>query len=62
LTEGLRRIKEKYVLDLYRDKRIGLGKAAEMLNSDLWTMSEKLSQSDTHLDYGLEELREDLSR
>ena len=60
LAEGLRRVKEEHILELYRSRKVSLAKASEMLGVDLWTMIDKLKEADIHLDYGLEELREDM--
>ena len=60
LAEGLRRVKEEHILELYRSRKVSLAKASEMLGVDLWTMIDKVKEADIHLDYGLEELREDM--
>lgn len=60
IHEGVASMKEKYVLELYRNNKITLSRAAEMLSVDIWEMIEKVRDSDLHLDYGMEELREDL--
>ena len=60
LTEGLKRIKERYVLELYRKRKVSLQRAAEMLEIDLWTMMDKIGEADIHLEYEAEELKEDL--
>lgn len=60
IHEGVASMKEKYVLELYRNNKITLSRAAEMLSVDIWEMIEKVRSSDLHLDYGMEELREDL--
>jgi len=60
LAEGLRRVKEEHILELYRLRKVSLAKASEMLGVDIWTMIDKVKEADIHLDYGLEELREDM--
>jgi len=60
LAEGLRRVKEEHILELSRLRKVSLAKASEMLGVDLWTMIDKVKEADIHLDYGLEELREDM--
>lgn len=65
LTEALKdavaSMKERHLLELYRRKNITLAKAAELLSIDIWEMIEKVRKADIHIDYGEEELREDLN-
>ena len=44
------------------DGKATLAKCAELLSTDLWEMIEKIRKLDYHLDYGLEELKEDISQ
>ena len=60
LAEGLERMKERHVLGLYRNRKVSLQRAAEMLGLDLWTMIDRIGEADIHLDYEVEELSEDL--
>ena len=60
INQGLEVLSEKNVLELYRDHKITLQKAAEMLSLDIWEMIEKLKKADIHIDYSKEELAEDL--
>lgn len=60
IHEGVASMREKYVLDLYRKNRITLARGAELLSIDIWEMIEKVRTAGLHLDYGEEELREDL--
>lgn len=60
INQGLDVLSEKNVLELYRDHKITLQKAAEMLSLDIWEMIEKLKKADIHIDYSKEELAEDL--
>lgn len=60
LKQGLTVLNEKSVLELYRDRRITLQKAASMLSIDIWEMVEKIKKADIHMDYTGEELAEDL--
>ena len=48
------------MLELYRDRKITLQKAAEMLSTDIWDMIERLKKTDVHIDYLRDELVEDL--
>jgi len=60
LKQGLSTLNERTVLELYRNKKITLQKAAEMLAIDMWEMIEKIKNADLHIDYTAEELAEDL--
>lgn len=60
IHEGVSSMKERHILELYRNNEITLAKGAELLSIDIWQMIEKLRKADIHLDYGEEELREDL--
>lgn len=62
IHEGVSSMKERHVFELYRNSEITLAKGAEMLSIDIWQMIEKLRKADVHLDYGEEELQEDLCR
>ena len=61
LKEGINTLRERYVLDLYRTGGISLARAAEMLSVDIWEMVEKVRKAGLHLDYGIDELREDMT-
>jgi len=60
LTQGLETVNERIVLDLYKDRKITLQKAAEMLFTDIWDMIERLKKTDIHIDYSKDDLTEDL--
>ncbi len=60
LDEGLEAVNERTVLELYRDRKITLQKAAEMLFTDIWDMIERLKKTDIHIDYSKDDLAEDL--
>ena len=60
VNQGLDVLSERNVLDLYRERKISLQKAAEMLSLDIWEMIEKLRKADIHIDYSRENLAEDL--
>ncbi len=60
LKQGLDALNEKNVLDLYRERKISLQRAAEMLSVDIWEMLEKAKKAEIHVDYSMEELAEDL--
>ncbi len=61
LKQGLNVVNETNVLDLYKNHKITLQKAAVMLSVDIWEMLEKLKKADIHIDYSKEELEEDLN-
>ena len=60
IVEGLSLEKEKKVLGMYKDRKISLAKAAEMLGLDLWQMIDLIREENIYLDYSEEELKEDL--
>jgi len=60
VNQGLDVLSERNVLELYRERKITLQKAAEMLSLDIWEMIEKLRKADIHIDYSRENLAEDL--
>lgn len=60
LKHGLNVLNEKQVLELYKDRKITLQKAAAMLSIDIWEMIDKVKKADLHIDYTTEELAEDL--
>ncbi|OGW26860.1 MAG: hypothetical protein A2X56_10805 [Nitrospirae bacterium GWC2_57_13] len=60
LKQGLDALNEKNILDLYRERKISLQRAAEMLSVDIWEMLEKAKKAEIHVDYSMEELAEDL--
>ncbi len=60
INEGIEVLSERNVIGLYRDQKITLQKAAEMLSLDMWEMLAKLKKADVHIDYSTESLTEDL--
>ena len=60
IVEGLSIEKEKKVLKLYKDRKISMAKAAEMLDIDLWQIIDIIKREKLYLDYSEEELKEDL--
>ena len=46
------------ILSMYKERKISLAKAAEMLEIDLWQMIDLLKKENLYLDYSEEELRE----
>lgn len=60
IVEGLSIEKKKKVLGMYKDRKISLAKAAEILGIDLWSMIDMLKEENLYLDYSEEDLKEDL--
>ena len=60
IVEGLSIERKKKVLSMYKQRKISLAKAADMLDVDLWKMIDTLKEEGMYLDYSEEELREDL--
>lgn len=60
INEGIELLNEKNILELYRNRKITLQKAAEMLSLDIWDIIDKLKKADIHIDYTMENLVEDL--
>jgi len=60
IVEGLSIEKKKKVMSMYKERRISMAKAAEMLNIDLWQMIDIIKEENLYIDYTEEELKEDL--
>jgi len=60
IVEGLSIEKKKKVMSMYKERRISIAKAAEMLNIDLWQMIDIIKEENLYIDYSEEELKEDL--
>ena len=60
IAEGVSIERKNKVLSMYKERRISLAKAAEMLDIDLWQMIDIMKEENLHLDYSEEELTEDL--
>ncbi len=60
IVEGLAIERKKKVLSMYKERKVSLAKAAEMLDVDLWKMIDLLKEEGMYIDYSEEELREDL--
>ena len=60
IEQGLQDEKRKNVLQQYKNRKISLQKAAELLKIDLEEMLSIIKNEDLHLDYTEEELIEDL--
>lgn len=60
IVEGLAIEKRNKVLGMYKERKISLAKAAEMLDADIWQMIDLIKNESLYLDYSEDELREDL--
>ncbi len=58
---SLEEYKLAHAFELYSEGKISLGKAAEMAGRSLWDMIELLPKHDIHLNYGKEDLEDDLA-
>jgi predicted HTH domain antitoxin len=56
-----RSVQELLIVELYREGRFSVRQAAELLGVDLAGMFEVLARRKSYLNYGKEELNEDLS-
>lgn len=54
-------VQELLAVELYREGRLTLRQAADMLNVRIQEMLEVLLRRKTYINYGLEELNEDIS-
>ena len=60
IDRGLAYEKKEKVLSQYKERKISLQKAAELLEIHLTEMIELIEREGLYLDYGEEELKEDL--
>lgn len=60
IVEGLTIERKKRVLNMYKQRKISLAKATELLDTDLWQMIDLIKEESLYLDYSEEELKEDL--
>ena len=60
IGKGLAFERKERVLRLYKDKKISLEKAASVLGVDIVEMIEIIQKEELYIDYGLDELKEDL--
>ena len=60
LAKGLELKQQEYALELYQQRKISLQKMASLLEMTYLDALELLKQNEIHLDYGVEELQEDL--
>ena len=62
LVEGVRERRIEAALRLYREGKVTLWKAAELAGLSLWEMVEEAGRRGVPVQYGFEELMEDLGR
>ena len=60
IVEGLAIEKKNKVLGMYKERKISLAKAADILDIDIWQMIDIIKKENLYLDYSDDELREDL--
>ena len=60
IVEGLSIEKKKKVLSMYKERKISMAKAAEILNIDIWQMIDIIKEENLYIDYTEEELKDDL--
>ncbi len=60
IAQGLEEEKRKKVLSEYKERKISLQRAAEILGIHFTEMLELIQREGLYLDYGEDELREDL--
>ncbi|TKJ23099.1 MAG: hypothetical protein CEE43_05115 [Promethearchaeota archaeon Loki_b32] len=61
LNKAIPEWKLEYSLKLYQDKKVSIGKAAELSSISIWEFMEKLSQHKIPINYNLEDLENDLN-
>ncbi|MBN1167617.1 MAG: UPF0175 family protein [Methanospirillaceae archaeon] len=59
LHSGLNEELKKYALEQYQDKRISIGKAAELSGISIREMIEYMKQRNVHLNLSVEEIQDD---
>ena len=60
LAEALQDKRKRKSLELYREGKVSMGKAASIAKVTIWEMLELVREKGLHIDYGSEELFEDL--
>jgi predicted HTH domain antitoxin len=57
---GLEKWRMEKALEMYRDRKVSLWKAASIANVSLWEMIDKIKEYGIYIDYTEDELTEDL--
>ena len=60
LAEAVEEKRKRKALELYREGKVSMGKAASIAKLSIWEMLDKIKEKGLHIDYGNEELLEDL--
>ena len=60
LADALQVKRKHKGLELYRENKVSLGKAASIAKISIWEMLELVREKGLHIDYGSEELFEDV--
>ena len=60
LAEALQEKRKLKALELYREGKVSMGKAASIAKVTIWEMLDLVREKGLHIDYGSEELYEDL--
>lgn len=60
LHKSLREYKIEHAFKLYKEKKISLGKAAEMAGLSIWKMIDLMKDYSAYIHYDVEDLKQDL--
>jgi predicted HTH domain antitoxin len=60
LAEALHEKRKEKALEQYRDGKVSIGKAASIARVSIWEFMDLVREKGLHIDYGSEELYEDL--
>lgn len=60
LAEAVEAKKMRKALELYKEGKVSIARAAAIANLSLWEMLDLISEKGLHIDYGGQELLEDL--
>ena len=60
LAEAVQEKRKRKALELYKDGKVSMGKAASIAKLSIWEMLDLIEEKGLHIDYGSEELFEDL--
>ncbi len=60
LAEALQEKRKEKALELYREGKVSMGRAASIAKISIWEIMDLVKEKGLHIDYGSEELYEDL--
>ena len=60
IHQALQEYKIQYAFKLYQERKISLGKAAEIAEVNLWNMLDLMKKHNITLNYSVKDLKEDL--